>query len=955
MLHQQFFTKIFVLVLLLCLVFFNFSSIHFAKLLPAVKTVKASTFSMQTGYYIGTGATLSITGLGFRPDLVMIKPTTNVGAGMVMKSSAMPANTSQYFTATANDTNTMITLDDDGFTLSSAANVNTLNSNTQWMWVAFGGSDCINADSTFCVGAYTGNGTTTSGATGFQPNLVVIKASTNKTAMWKNSAMPAGDSAYFINTNNGTNGTFITTFNATGFSVGNSADINSLNVINYFFAFKEVDGYLDVGSYTGNATDNRDITSADNANTAGLTFQPDFVWVKNSNGAGVYNAISNMTESNGDFSQYFANITSDINYIQSLLPAGGFQVGSIAVTNGNTNTMYYVAFAGTPNPTSSGTYKMAEGTYIGAVGQTVAGLGFKPDVILIKKDGANVTFFKTSLMPTSYTSFINASSDFTTGVTIDSDGFSLGASANTNTVGALYYYQAFGNAWSPHTNRGAADFAIGVYNGNNADNRTILRFPWQPQLLMIKATAGVAAVWRTSLLSGDLTDFFLANAAAANYIQAINSDGLQAGTALDSYLSLHYWFAFRTSSNLAISSYTGNGQARSITEPGFKPDLMWAKKRTGGTAREGILRPASLTGNNTHSFIATANFSGGITSFDPTGFSLGTSLLANENTFTYDYVAWKIPLEYSQSAYRFFANTDTTDVGSALAGQNTGATLGSAGDAFRLRILIKSGLNKMPASYESFKLQFVDSGSGTCAAPSGGTPASYTDVTADTVIAFKDNAPNDGDALTANANDPTLGTEINQGYKEANNFTNVQAAIPAEQYGKWDFALYDHGAPIGTTYCLRVVKSDGTALSSYVYPTITTATPVVASISISPGGSVGLGELAVSGVTDTTASPQTITVDGGPVDLDIKTTSFTDGSDTWAFGNSAAANQVKWEYQNGVGGWNTFLAADPSIYVFDTNVAQGQTRDLSLQITMPSSTVSYLQHSADVTVIASAP
>jgi hypothetical protein len=181
---------------------------------------------------------------------------------------------------------------------------------------------------------------------------------------------------------------------------------------------------------------------------------------------------------------------------------------------------------------------------------------------------------------------------------------------------------------------------------------------------------------------------------------------------------------------------------------------------------------------------------------------------------------------YTQSAYRLFANTDTTDVGAALAAQDTAATLTTSGQSFRLRALMHVVGSNLGISGENFKLQYVDRGTGTCAAPAGGIPAAYTDVSASTLIAYKNNTPADGAALTANGSDPTHGADtiVNQSYEELNNFTNAQGAINAGQDGKWDFALYDNDAFSNTTYCLRIVKSDGTALSTYsVYPTVTTS------------------------------------------------------------------------------------------------------------------------------------
>ncbi len=179
---------------------------------------------------------------------------------------------------------------------------------------------------------------------------------------------------------------------------------------------------------------------------------------------------------------------------------------------------------------------------------------------------------------------------------------------------------------------------------------------------------------------------------------------------------------------------------------------------------------------------------------------------------------------FTQSAYRLFANTNTTDVGSALAVQDTGATLATVGDAFRLRLLTTVSTIRLDSSGENFKLQYVDKGSGSCASPSGGTPSSYTDVTTGTLISYNDNAtPTDDSALTANASDPTNGgnTIVNQTYEELNNFTNSQGQILTGQEGKWDFSLKDNSATAGATYCLRAVKSDGTVFGTYtVYPEI---------------------------------------------------------------------------------------------------------------------------------------
>lgn len=191
-----------------------------------------------------------------------------------------------------------------------------------------------------------------------------------------------------------------------------------------------------------------------------------------------------------------------------------------------------------------------------------------------------------------------------------------------------------------------------------------------------------------------------------------------------------------------------------------------------------------------------------------------------------------IPPTFEQSSYRFYFNLDSTDVGGDLAGVNTPATLVGANMKFRLRQLLHVGGDGMGVGTKVFKLQFVGKGTGTCASPSGGTPATYTDVTNSTVIAYTDNAtPVDASALTVNTNDPThlAHTIRNQSYEEANTFASTQSKIFTGEDGKWDFALRDNSAPVSTTYCFRVVYSNGTSINTYtVYPEIRTSNGLLA-------------------------------------------------------------------------------------------------------------------------------
>ena len=209
-----------------------------------VNVSEAGNFSIRTGYYVGDGGTKAITGLGFNPQLVIVKADDNAGTGAVMKSNVMPAiNISYLGVATADYGAGSIALVEDGFEVTTAVS-NT--SNSRYNWIAFAGSDC-SASGNFCIGSYTGNGTSPRAInTGFQPDMVLVKGATAVAANWRSSAMPDNYGQYFMATNQDTTGALFTTLNSSGFTVG--ATNNTSATVYYYLAFKNTAGAMSVGS-----------------------------------------------------------------------------------------------------------------------------------------------------------------------------------------------------------------------------------------------------------------------------------------------------------------------------------------------------------------------------------------------------------------------------------------------------------------------------------------------------------------------------------------------------------------------------------------------------------------------------------------------------------------------------------------------------------------------------------
>jgi hypothetical protein len=598
------------------------------------------------------------------------------------------------------------------------------------------------------------------------------------------------------------------------------------------------------GSYVGDGT-TRDITS--------IGFNPDLVFLKGKTSA---YSIFNTKHAFGNNSNYFWDSANIVGAISKLI-TDGFTVLNNITSNSNAISYYYIAFKETVTPpTASGSFTMETGTYTGnGAYQRISGLSGKPDLLIIKGETTQQSVFRTKSMPSNSTAYLG-SATANLGLAISSlnhDGFNVGNSATVNSSGITYHYQAFYGAYD-ELNGGSANFTLGHYYGNGINDRDITLLPFQPDMVTVKRSGATAGGFRTSAHTGDLTSLFAATADTADMIQTFNTDGFEIGTnaVVNTAANNYWWFAFKEGEKFDVGTYTGNAtDNRDITDPAHTPNLVWIKR---STAVAGVMRPGTLAGDLTQWFINTAQAAGRIKDLIANGFTLGTQTEVNASGGTYYFASWSetgAPQPtFTQAAYRFFENTDTTDVGTALDTQDIPSTLPNAGDTFRLRLLLAIDDADLAIDGETFKLQYADKGAGTCASPSGGTPASYTDVTDSTLIAYNDNTtPADAATLTANANDPIDGarTIVNQSYQELNDFTNDEAAINNGQDGKWDFALVDNGANADTTFCFRVVKSDGTPLDTYTeYPEITTAAGTQSiSFSISDN-SVGFGNLSAS-------------------------------------------------------------------------------------------------------------
>ena len=242
----------------------------------AYTTVNKNTDYFNTKLYTGTGSTQSITGVGFQPDWVWIKPRNEVrghnvqdsvrGTGNLLNIEANPEYTGRTQEVTA--------FDSDGFTVGTSNDVNKLNNtHVAWNWKAGGtassntdgsitSSVSVNTTAGFSIVSYTG--TATSGVTvghglGVKPDMIILKNRSPDTASWPVYHSSLGATKYVGLNSTGASTTSNTRWNDTEptssvFTLGSSGDVVGDSSGEPFIAycFAEKTGYSKFGSYIGN-------------------------------------------------------------------------------------------------------------------------------------------------------------------------------------------------------------------------------------------------------------------------------------------------------------------------------------------------------------------------------------------------------------------------------------------------------------------------------------------------------------------------------------------------------------------------------------------------------------------------------------------------------------------------------------------------------------------------------
>jgi uncharacterized repeat protein (TIGR01451 family) len=274
------------------------------------------------------------------------------------------------------------------------------------------------------------------------------------------------------------------------------------------------------------------------------------------------------------------------------------------------------------------------GTYVGnGAARTITGVGFQPDLLIIKGAGTSVPVARTRAMASDAAKELSLANALVTGrVTgLTADGFSVGTDATVNAAGVVYHWTAFIEA--------PGQMRIGSYLGDGVDNRGLTGVGFQPDYMMVLGATTRHAVQRFPAQAGDNTNAFESGAEITNRIQRLDPDGFQVGSDSDvngAGTTYHYACWNAAAAVAGGGAYAGDGtDDRNVDTLYFQPSVALVARRDNGSGT--VFRTPTLTGDASLTLFAGAQLANAIQLMRPGGFQIGSDGSVNTANKSYLY------------------------------------------------------------------------------------------------------------------------------------------------------------------------------------------------------------------------------------------------------------------------------------------------------------------------------
>lgn len=651
--------------------------------------------------YTGDGANpRSITGVGFKPDLLWIKKRNSADDNVWFDTTRGPqkeliTNSNAAEATKAGDA--IISFDSDGFTTGNNGAINA-NGDTYvaWCWKVNGGTQTTNTDGDitsdvqvnskagFSIVQFQTNGNSANRVghgLSQTPDVVLYKQSSQVANWWWYTSLFDGSFDYVQFNSDGAiqNSSGAAPDSTTIFAESGSSG-QTMNA----YCFHSVDGYSKFGTYQGNASQDGPLVETG--------FEPAFVMVKRLSQTANWRVVDN-TRSPFNHRQkiLFPNLTnaevdSTADAVDFL--STGFKISNDDTSwNANADKYLYIAFASDPSaaPTLADSFNTTAYTGNGTSNRQIPSLGFNPSLVWIKNRTVardhmafdNTRLLGSELVPGSYPNldaaeFNTTANDFNS---FDANGFTVGSDPYTNENGQeMVAWSWKANSIPSINNDGtiqsivsvnqAAGFSIVTYTGDGSASSTVGHgLGVIPDLTIFKKSSG-SDYWHV-FDTAQNTVMFLNESTAASTISGGTNGAvdianmtstkfgfLQGSSSVNNQNAsgaTYFVYAFKSIAGFSkIGTYTGNGSATGpIVTTGFQPS--WVMIKEASQANHWNIYDNKRTPTNPRDKqlqanlvdVETTNTSLEIdflsTSFQPKGTGGGS----NRNGSTYLYMAFK--------------------------------------------------------------------------------------------------------------------------------------------------------------------------------------------------------------------------------------------------------------------------------------------------------------------------
>jgi hypothetical protein len=281
----------------------------------------------------------------------------------------------------------------------------------------------------FATGSYVGTGEARSiTGVGFPPDCVMIKGDGGVTAYIRVTGMTANTSKLWTGE---TSTTALKSLDEDGFTLGIQA-VNVVGVTYHWMAWKESAGYVDVGTYTGDGSND----ASKHIHTVG--FQADLVWIWDAaSAADTAEVVSRHSTHGANESVSYHDGTTYADCVSAFL-ADGFSLKGNTRVNASGHTYWYVAFKALANH-----FKVDD--YAGTgLDQNITGVGFDPSYVIASRYGTSTSVHRSNTCSGDSTMNFSVTPNAADRIEeLITDGLNLGTNAQVNANGVTYHYAAW--------------------------------------------------------------------------------------------------------------------------------------------------------------------------------------------------------------------------------------------------------------------------------------------------------------------------------------------------------------------------------------------------------------------------------------------------------------------------------------------------------------------------------